>query len=163
MTMTIMRAERPMLGLPAGIGPPGPWSPPLLLAGLAASLSGLSQLTVAGFAPGGHLPGPALAYCAAGLAATLLSGRAPAPGGSQPQASSPRPAAPAAESSLDEVPAPGGRTHIWLRAGARSMSRVHAAAMRGAAGSPARKRHDLDHHRDARPRDGDDQQDTHGG
>jgi hypothetical protein len=90
MTMAIMRAERPMLGLPTGISPPGPWSPPLLLAGLAASLTGLSQLTVAGFAPGGHLPWPALAGCAAGLAATLLSGRGPAPGASQPQALSPR-------------------------------------------------------------------------
>ena len=78
MTMAIMWTERPMLRLPAGIGPPGPWSPALLLAGLAASLAGLSQLTVAGFAPGGHLPGPALASCAVGLAATLLSGRDPA-------------------------------------------------------------------------------------
>jgi hypothetical protein len=89
MTMAIIWAERPMSRLPAGIGPPGPWSPALLLAGLAASLAGLSQLTVAGFAPGGHLPGPALAGCAAGLAATLLSGRDPAPSASQPQALSP--------------------------------------------------------------------------
>jgi hypothetical protein len=33
----------------------------------------------------------------------------------------------------------------------------------GAAGEPAGKRHDLDHQRDARPRDGDDKQDAHGG
>ena len=47
MIMAIVRAERPMGRLPAGVG---------LLAGLAASQAGLSQLTVAGFAPGGHLP-----------------------------------------------------------------------------------------------------------
>ena len=56
MIMAIMRAERPMGRLPAVVGLPGPWSPALLLAGLAASQAGLSQLTVAGFAPGGHLP-----------------------------------------------------------------------------------------------------------
>jgi hypothetical protein len=77
MTTAVMWAERPMLGLPAGIGPPRRWSPALLLAGLAASLSGLSQLTVAGFAPEGYLLGPALADCAVGLAAILFSGRAP--------------------------------------------------------------------------------------
>jgi hypothetical protein len=86
MVMAIMRAERPMRLLPAGVGPRGPWSPALLLAGLAASLSGLSQLTVAGFAPGGHLPGSALAQCAVGLAATLLSGRDPTAAAGQPQA-----------------------------------------------------------------------------
>jgi hypothetical protein len=103
MIMAILRAERPMLRLPAGIGP----TP-----------------------------------------------------GATPQ---PAPAAPAAESSLNEVPATGGQTHIWLKADARSMSRAHAAALRGAAGKPARKRHDLDHQRDARPRDGDDKQHAHGG
>jgi hypothetical protein len=45
-----------MRRLPAEIGPPGPWSSALLLAGLAASLVGLSRLTIAGFAPGGRLP-----------------------------------------------------------------------------------------------------------
>lgn len=77
MTTAVMWAERPMLGLPAGIGPPRRWSPALLLAGLAASLSGLSQLAVAGFAPEGYLLGPALADCAVGLAAILFSGRVP--------------------------------------------------------------------------------------
>ena len=52
MIMAIMRAERPMGRLPAGVGLPGPWSPALLLADLAASQAGLSQLTAAGFAPG---------------------------------------------------------------------------------------------------------------
>ncbi len=78
-----------MRRLPVGIGPPGSWSPVLLLAGLAASLFGLSQLTIAGFAPGGHLPALALAACAVGLAATLSSGRDPA-AGARPRALSPQ-------------------------------------------------------------------------
>jgi len=85
LVMAVMRAERPMRHLPAGIGPPGPWSPVLLLAGLAASMFGLAQLAIAGFAPGGHLPALALAACAVGLAATLLTGRAP-PAGAKRQA-----------------------------------------------------------------------------
>jgi fucose 4-O-acetylase-like acetyltransferase len=89
MTIIIMRAERPMRRLPAGIGPPRPWSPALLLAGLAATLAGLSQITITGLAPGGHLPGPALASCAVGLTAALLTGRAPATG-TIPQALSPQ-------------------------------------------------------------------------
>ena len=88
LVIAVMRAERPMIRLPAGIGPPGPWSPVLLLAGLAASMFGLARLAIAGFAPGGQLPAPVLAACAAGLAATLLTGRAPAAGG-RPQALSP--------------------------------------------------------------------------
>ena len=78
LVMAVMRAERPLGRLPAGIGPPGPWSPALLLAGLAASMFGLARLAIAGFAPGGNLPVLALAVCAAGLAATLLTGRVPA-------------------------------------------------------------------------------------
>ena len=74
----VMRAERPMSRLPAGIGPPGAWSPALLLAGLASSMFGLARLATAGFAPGGNLPTLALAAAAAGLAATLLTGRTPA-------------------------------------------------------------------------------------
>jgi len=89
LTLVIMWAERPMRRLPAGAGRPGPWSPVLLLAGLAASLASLSQVTIAGLAPGGHLPALALAACAAGLAATLFSGRDPA-AGAQPQALSPQ-------------------------------------------------------------------------
>jgi hypothetical protein len=50
-------AERPMSRLPAGIGPPGAWSPALLLAGLASSMFGLARLAIAGFAPGGNLAG----------------------------------------------------------------------------------------------------------
>jgi len=85
----LMRAERPMSRLPAGIGPPGPWSPVLLLAGLAASVFGLARLATAGFAPGGQPPALALAACAAGLAATLLTGRGPA-AGAKPQARGPQ-------------------------------------------------------------------------
>jgi hypothetical protein len=86
--IVIMWAERPMRLLPAGIGRPGPWSAVPLLVGLAASLSGLSGLAINGIAPGGHLPALALTACAAGLTATLLSGRDPA-ARADPQAVSP--------------------------------------------------------------------------
>ncbi len=88
LVIAVMRAERPMIRLPAGLGRPGPWSPALLLVGLAASMFGLTRLAIAGFAPGGQLPALALAACAVGLAATLLTGRAPA-AGARPQALSP--------------------------------------------------------------------------
>jgi fucose 4-O-acetylase-like acetyltransferase len=80
LVIAVMRAERPMIRLPAGIGPTRPWSPVLLLAGLAASMFGLARLAIAGFAPGGQLPVLALAVCAAGLVATLFTGHAPAAG-----------------------------------------------------------------------------------
>jgi hypothetical protein len=75
-----MRAERPLSRLPAGIGPSGPWSPALLLAGLTASMFGLARHAIAGFAPSGNLLALALAACPAGPAATLLTGCAPAAG-----------------------------------------------------------------------------------
>jgi hypothetical protein len=50
----------------------------LLVFGLAASMVSLARLAIAGFAPGGHLPVLVLTVCAAGLIATLLTGRAPA-------------------------------------------------------------------------------------
>ncbi len=108
-------AERPTRRLPAGIGPSGPWSPVLLLAGLAASMFGLARLAIAGFAPGGHLPALALAACAAGLAATLLTGRAPA-AGARPQAKGGRPSGGRCRRS-PRAPAGSGR-----RDGARSTS-----------------------------------------
>jgi hypothetical protein len=74
----VTQAERPMLRLPAGLGRPGPWSPALLLAGIAASSVGLIRLAISGFAPGGRPPALVLAACAAGLIATLFTGRAPA-------------------------------------------------------------------------------------
>jgi len=73
-TMLVMRAERPLLKLPAAIGPPGPWSPVILLAGLAATMLGLTRLAIAGLAPGGHLPLLALAAFLAGLLATFYTG-----------------------------------------------------------------------------------------
>ncbi len=81
-------AQRPMVRLPAGIGPSGRWSPVLLLIGLAASMTGLTRLAIAGFAPGGQLAVPVLAACAVGLAATLFTGRAP-PGAAEPRAAHP--------------------------------------------------------------------------
>ena len=89
LVMAVMWAERPMLRLPAGLGPSGPWSPMLLLVGIAASATGLARLAIGGFAPGGHLPALVLAACAAGLVAILLTGRAP-PASAQPQALRPQ-------------------------------------------------------------------------
>ena len=59
MVIAVMRAERPVIRLPAGLGTPGPWSPVLLVAGLAASMLGLARLAIAGFAPGGRPCSPA--------------------------------------------------------------------------------------------------------
>jgi len=73
----------------------------LLLFGLAASMVGLARLAIAGFAPGGHLPALVLAACAAGLGATLLTGRAP-PAGAEPQAL--RPEVPRQPPKGPEVP-----------------------------------------------------------
>ena len=74
----VTQAERPMLRLPAGLGRPGRWSPPLLLAGIAASSVGLVRLAIGGFAPGGSPPPLVLAAFAVGLVAVLFTGRAPA-------------------------------------------------------------------------------------
>jgi hypothetical protein len=71
----VMRAERPMLRLPTGIGPSGWWSLVLLVAGTAAAMVGLARFAIGGFAPGGHLPALVLAAYAAGLIAVLLTGR----------------------------------------------------------------------------------------
>jgi len=89
LVMVVMWAERPMLRLPAGLGPSRPWSPVLLVLGLAASMAGLARLAIAGFAPDGHLPVLVLAACATGLAATLFTGRAPA-AGAEPRALRPQ-------------------------------------------------------------------------
>jgi len=71
-------AERPLRLLPAGLGRSGPWSPPLLVLGIAAAMIGLARLAIAGFAPGGSLPWTALAAVGSGLLLTLVSGHAPA-------------------------------------------------------------------------------------
>ena len=75
LVIVVALAERPMLRLPAGLGRPGPWSPLLLLAGIAASSVGLSMLAIRGFAPGGRPPALVLTISAAGLVATLFTGR----------------------------------------------------------------------------------------
>jgi hypothetical protein len=77
LVMAVMRAERPILRLPSGVGPAGPWSPALLALGLAASMASLARLAVGGFAPAGRLPLLVLAGFAAGLACIVLTGRAP--------------------------------------------------------------------------------------
>ena len=75
--MAVTWAERPMLRLPAGLGPAGRWSPALLTLGFGAVMLGLTRLAIAGFAPGGRLPLLALTAYATGLTVTLFTGRAP--------------------------------------------------------------------------------------
>jgi hypothetical protein len=74
LTVLVMRAERPLLKLPAAVGPPGPWSPAILVAGLAATGLALTRLAIAGLAPGGRLPLLVLAAFATGLLATFCTG-----------------------------------------------------------------------------------------
>jgi len=77
-------AERPLHLLPAGLGRPGPWSPALLVCGLAASMTALTKLAISGYAPGGSLPWPVLAALAGGMLLVLMSGhpaRAAGPAG----------------------------------------------------------------------------------
>jgi hypothetical protein len=73
----VMLAERPLRLLPAGLCRTGPWSPGLLLLGLAAAMIGLTRLAISGFAPGGILPWTALSALAGGMLLALLSGRVP--------------------------------------------------------------------------------------
>jgi fucose 4-O-acetylase-like acetyltransferase len=76
LVLGVTAAERPMLRLPDGLGRPGPWSPVLLLAGIASAGAGLSKLAIGGFLAGGSVPDLALFLCALGLVATLFTGRA---------------------------------------------------------------------------------------
>ncbi len=69
-------AERPLSLLPSGLGRPGPWSPALLVFGIATAMGALTRLAIAGFAPGGSLPWPVLAALAVGMLLALLSGHA---------------------------------------------------------------------------------------
>ena len=73
LVMAFKPAEWPPPWLSRGRGPSGPWSPMLLLAGIAAAMTGLARLAIAGFAPGGHLPVLILAVLAAGLTAIFLA------------------------------------------------------------------------------------------
>jgi fucose 4-O-acetylase-like acetyltransferase len=77
LVLAVMRAERPMLRLPSGLGTPGRWSGIILLAGIAAAMAGLARLAIAGFAPGGALPVLALAALGCGVIGTLFSGHPP--------------------------------------------------------------------------------------
>jgi hypothetical protein len=76
LVLGVTLAERPMLKLPDGLGRPGPWSPVLLLAGIASAGVGLSKLAIGGFLASGNVPVLALALCALGLLAALFTGRA---------------------------------------------------------------------------------------
>jgi hypothetical protein len=77
LVLAVMRAERPMLRLPTGLGTPGRWSGMILLAGIAAAMAGLARLAIAGYAPGGILPALALAAFGCGVIGTLCSGHPP--------------------------------------------------------------------------------------
>jgi len=108
LTAALMRAQRPLLHLPAGLGSPRRWSPALLLCGIAAAALGLSRLAIAGFSPGGHLPWLVLAAYASGLLGTLLWGHPP-PGNTVtgPQTPQPHP--------TRRLPAPPIPGHIRFR------------------------------------------------
>ena len=67
--------HRPLLLLPAGIGPARAWSAILLAGGIAAAMYSLTSTAAHGFAPGGTPSPVILAAFAASLALTLLSGR----------------------------------------------------------------------------------------
>ena len=77
LVLAVTWAERLLLRLPAAIGRSGPWSPALLVAGLAAVMTGLTRLAIAGLAPSGRPPDLALACCAVGLAVIFCTGRPP--------------------------------------------------------------------------------------
>jgi len=91
LVLVVMRAERPMLRLPAGLGSPGRWAGMILLLGVATAAVGLARLAIAGFAPDGAVPLPALAAYGVGVIGTLLSGRPPSRGAPQTPAPRPRP------------------------------------------------------------------------
>ena len=77
LVLAVTWAERPLLRLPAAIGRSGPWSPAVLVAGLAAVMTGLTRLAIAGLAPDGRPPDLALACCAVGLTVIFCTGRPP--------------------------------------------------------------------------------------
>src|SRR5258708_10787197 len=79
LVLGVTLAERPMLRLPDGLGRPGPWSPVLLLAGIAGAGAGLSKLAIGGFLASGTMPVPPPALCPLRPAAPLSTGPAPAP------------------------------------------------------------------------------------
>ena len=71
----LVRLHRPLLRvLPTGLAPVRPWSPAVLVAGLAAAGFGLTRLAIGGFAPGGKLSPITLIPYACGLLLILLSG-----------------------------------------------------------------------------------------
>jgi hypothetical protein len=77
LTVGVMRAQRPLRLLPAGLGAAGWWSPLLVLCALGATVLTLSRLAIDGFAPGGHVPVLLSATYACGLLAAWCSGRPP--------------------------------------------------------------------------------------
>lgn len=83
LSVGVMRAQRLLRLLPAGLGAVGWWSPVLVLCGLGAAMPALARLAISGFSPGGHLPVAVLALYACGLVAVMCSGRPP-PGETPP-------------------------------------------------------------------------------
>jgi fucose 4-O-acetylase-like acetyltransferase len=84
----LLWVHRPLLRvLPTGLAPDRPWSPAVLLAGLAAIGFGLTRLAIGGFAPGGWPSPVTLIGYACGLLLTLLSGPPSAEHGPAPRKS----------------------------------------------------------------------------
>ena len=75
LVLGLMRLERPLRRLPAGIDSPTAWSGPLVAAGLLAAGIGLARLAIRGFAPGGHVATAALATYALGIALLAIAAR----------------------------------------------------------------------------------------
>jgi hypothetical protein len=75
LALAVMRGQRPMRRLPAGLGTARRWSFALLGCGIAALALALTRLAIGGFAPSGHPAWQYLTIYAAGLTVTLLSGR----------------------------------------------------------------------------------------
>jgi hypothetical protein len=121
-------AERPMLRLPAGLGPSGWWSLPLVAAGTVAIVVSVARLAIAGFAPGGELPLLVLAAYAAGLLGTLFSGRPPA---ARPRVPEPPGAAPSRAPSSRSL----SLSRASSQASSRALSRARPAAYAGGPGA----------------------------
>lgn len=86
-TLALLRAQRPLRRLPAGVGPTAWWSPLLLVCGLVACFLPLTALAIGGFAPAGRLAALPLALYAIGLTGIVCSGGPPPrrPGGGDPE------------------------------------------------------------------------------
>jgi hypothetical protein len=121
--------HRPLLRvLPTGLAPARPWSPAVLVAGLAAAGFGLASLAIGGFAPRGRLSPVTLIAYACGLLLRLLSGpQSPQRGPVPAKARSPAPAGEAGRggpAQPKEVPCANTASHRLWRSPHRLASRM---------------------------------------